>query len=122
MAQRIHNPQSLDALSRELEVASGTSVFGTQAGLAEFLNVHRSQISRVARGAQALREEQAWRLTALTAVCAALRHVLDPEAVPAWLRGANGHLGGRRPIDLLRDGRLAEVMDAVEAERAGVVA
>ena len=68
MAQRIHDPQSLDALSRELEVASGTSVFGTQAGLAEFLNVHRSQISRVARGAQALREEQAWRLTALTAV------------------------------------------------------
>jgi hypothetical protein len=31
----------------------------------------------------------------------------------------NPHLGDRRPIDLIRDGRAEELMRAIRAERAG---
>ena len=111
--------KALGTLFLKSEIAAGTAVFGNQAGLAEFLEVHRSQVSRAAQGEQEFRDDSAWRLTALQTVYAALRHVLETEVIPLWLRGANAHLQGRRPIDLLRQGHLAEVMAAVEAERSG---
>jgi uncharacterized protein (DUF2384 family) len=35
------------------------------------------------------------------------------------LFGINGHLGDRRPIDLLRQGNLSEVIAAIEALKSG---
>lgn len=101
------------------EVASGATVFRNQTELAEFLDVHRSQISRLAHGTQQLQDDPAWRLTGLASIVAALRHVLDADVIPLWLRGTNAHLNFRRPLDLIREGRVAEVLAAVEAERAG---
>lgn len=111
--------KDLTTLVLKSEVATGTTVFGTQATLADFLDVHRSQITRAAQGMQELQDDPAWRLSGLGAVYGTLRHVLDEEIIPAWLQGANAHLNFRRPIDLLHEGRIAEVMAAVEAERAG---
>jgi hypothetical protein len=34
----------------------------------------------------------------------------------------NAHLADRRPIDLIRQGRLSEVIAAIEAEKAGAFA
>ena len=42
MAARPHS-KALSALFLKSEVASGTTVFGNQANLADFLDVHRSQ-------------------------------------------------------------------------------
>jgi len=106
----------------QIELAVGEHTLGSAAALARYLGVDRSQVSRVQRAQQQLGEEPAWRLTALETAYAALRHVLDPEVIPAWLAGANAHLQGRRPIDLLQGGRLAEVMQAIEAERTGAYA
>lgn len=111
--------KDVTALFLKSEVASGTSIFGTQASLADFLDVHRSQVTRAAQGTQELQNDPAWRLSALGAVYATLRHILDEDVIPAWLHGTNAHLNFRRPIDLLHDGHLAEVMAAVEAERSG---
>ena len=111
--------KDLPALFLKSEVATGTSVFGNQASLADFLDVHRSQVTRAAHGTQELQDDPAWRLSALGAVYATLRHILDEEVIPAWLHGTNAHLNFRRPIDLLRAGHVAEVMVAVEAERSG---
>lgn len=120
MAQRARPPRP-QLVSKLLasEVASGAAVFANQAELAEFLDVHRSQISRLTQGSQQLKDDPAWRLTGLGNIVAALRHLLEPEAIPRWLRGANGHLNFRRPLDLIREGRISEVLAAVEAERAG---
>ena len=48
-----------------------------------------------------------------------LRGFLAPSTIPKWLRGVNAHLGHRRPLDVLRDGRLSEVIAAIEAEKIG---
>jgi hypothetical protein len=111
--------KDLTALFLKSEVASGTTIFGNQASLAEFLEVHRSQVTRAAQGTQELQNDPAWRLSALGAVYATLRHVLDEDVIPAWLHGTNAHLNFRRPIDLLQAGHVADVMAAVEAERSG---
>jgi len=119
MPTRSRGKKRIAALFLKSEVASGTTIFGNQASLADFLEVHRSQVTRAAQGIQELQEDPAWRLTGVGVVYAALRHVLDDEVIPSWLEGTNAHLNFRRPIDLLREGRVAEVMAAVEAERSG---
>jgi hypothetical protein len=58
----------------------------------------------------------------LDAAVALPRRVLDEGAVSDWLLGVNAHLGQRRPTDVLRDGGLAEVVAAIEAERSGAFA
>ena len=40
----------------------------------------------------------------------------------AWLFGLNPHLGDRRPIDVIRTGRVEELMRAIRAERADAYA
>ena len=94
------------------------NAFASDAELAEWLGVNRSQLSRYRRG-QRPGAETAWRLVGLDAVLAALEQVLEPSAIADWLQGINAHLGHQRPIDLLREGRVADVMAAVEAERSG---
>lgn len=110
---------ALDGKLARMEIATGAAALGSAAALASYLGVDRSQVTRALKRGQRLRHEAAWRLTALEATYGALRHLLDEEIIPDWLQGANAHLQGRRPIDLLRAGRVAEVMAAIEAERAG---
>lgn len=93
--------------------------FASDAELAAWLGVDRSQLSRYRRGRQRPGSEPGWRLTGLQAVVQALRQVLEPDAVGDWLLGVNAHLNHQRPLDLLHEGRVAEVMAAVEAERVG---
>lgn len=102
-------------------VEAGAVVFATRAELAEWVGIHRSQITRVARG-QELGGEAGWRLSGLSAVVTALLTVYEPEAVAGWMRGGNPHLDGRRPLDVLAAGDVAAVMAAVQAARTGVYA
>ena len=82
------------------------------------LEINRSQVTRSRQG-QRFRGESAWRATGLQVVVAALLQFLEPAVIADWLQGTNAHLNHRRPLDLLRDGHVAAVMAAVEAERAG---
>lgn len=101
--------------------ASARRAFSSDAELARALDVHRSQISRWKRGEppEPLNEE---RLRDLDVVVSLLSGFLDESAIPDWLHGFNAHLGNRRPIDVLRTGRLSEVVAAIEAERSGAYA
>jgi uncharacterized protein (DUF2384 family) len=93
-------------------------VFQSDSELAQWLGVNRSQLTRYRRG-QRPRGETAWRLLGLETVVEALGQFTEPAAIPDWLLGINAHLNDQRPIDLLRRGQLAEVIAAIEAERAG---
>lgn len=59
------------------------------------------------------------RLVALVLVVEMLTGDLEPSSIRKWLLGVNGHLGDRRPVDLLRAGRVAAVLAAVEALESG---
>ena len=48
--------------------------------------------------------------------------VYERDTALKWLQGMNAHLRNRRPIDLLGDGRVAEVLGAIEAEETGAYA
>lgn len=102
-------------------IESARRAFRSDSELARGLGVDRSQITRW-QGGQAPDAENADRLVALDAVVELLGSYLSPSSVPKWMEGVNAHLGDRRPIDLLRAGRLSEVIAAIEAEKSGAYA
>lgn len=51
-------------------------------------------------------------------VIATLSGFLAESSIPKWLNGVNAHLGNRRPISALREGRIAEVIAAIETQKS----
>jgi uncharacterized protein (DUF2384 family) len=92
--------------------------FHSQARLAELLGVNPSQVTRWRRG-QGVDEINAQRVDLLELVMSSLRRLYPEDTAQQWLLGINPHLGGRRPIDLVRAGRARELLDAIAQERAG---
>lgn len=95
--------------------------FGSDAEVARSLGVHRSNVLRWKRGESPGLEN--WeQLVGLDTVVSLLAGFLDERSISKWLHGLNAHLGDRRPIDVIRQGRLSEVVAAIEAEKAGAFA
>jgi hypothetical protein len=91
---------------------------GNRSRLANLLGVDRS---RVTRWLAAEEPDEANR-RAIDAIEFALERLTTRyrlETAFKWLEGVNPHLRGGRPIDLLRDGRVAEVLAAIEADEIG---
>lgn len=97
------------------------AVFDSDAAMAEAFGVDRSNMGRWKNGAP-LSHENAARLQAIEVVVSLLLGFLSPTTIPKWLRGVNAHLGDRRPIDVLLNGRLSEVVAAIENEQSGAYA
>jgi hypothetical protein len=118
MASRALPHRERSSIAVRARTLSARTVFSSEAELAAWLGVNRSQLTRYKQG-QLPSGQPAWRLVGLDAAIAALEQLFEPEVVPGWLQGINAHLNHQRPLDLLREGRVAEVMAAVEAERSG---
>ena len=87
--------------------------FPDQAALAEALGVDEEQVTRWAAG-EALQPDVERLLRDLAVVVSELEEVYEPEAIPAWLASrAPGET--RTPLDLLREGNLAEVLHLINA-------
>jgi hypothetical protein len=97
------------------------SAFPSDAAIAEFAGVDRSRVTRFKQGKN-LEPDTSALLDAVGTVVTQLRGFLDDAVIPAWLRGANAHLGHRVPLDVLKTGRLSEVIAAIEAEKSGAFA
>lgn len=98
--------------------ASVRRAFPSDAALADLLGVHRSRVSRWKRGATP-DLEHAQQLLGLDMAISLLSGFLEPESIPDWLLGVNAHLGNRRPVDVILEGKLSHVVAAIEAERSG---
>lgn len=107
------------AVARKIEALRDD--FRTSARLADLLGVDRSQVTRWLRGA-GIDPVNAERVDLLELVWANLLRLYDRDAALTWLEGLNPHLGDRRPIDLIRQGRTEELMRAIRAERADAYA
>ncbi len=101
--------KKLEAVTRDL---------GGQARVARLLGVSPSRVSRWLR-----REEpdaaNRRKLEGVEFLLGRLLGVYRRETALKWLQGINAHLGDRRPVDLLAAGRVAEVLQALEAEESG---
>jgi transcriptional regulator with XRE-family HTH domain len=95
--------------------------FASDAEMARAFGVDRSRIARWKQG-EAPDPANAERLVGLDTVVALLSGFLTQSSIPKWLNGFNAHLGNRRPIDVIRIGRLSEVIAAIEAEKSGAFA
>jgi hypothetical protein len=91
---------------------------GGQAEVARALGVDRSRVTRWLRDA-APDATNRRKLEAVEFAMARLLQTFHRETAVSWLYGLNAHLGDRRPIDLLVDGRVSEVLAAIEAEETG---
>jgi hypothetical protein len=97
------------------------SAFPSDAAIAEFAGVDRSRVTRFKQGKN-LEPDTGALLDAVGTVVTQLRGFLDDDVIPDWLRGDNAHLGHRVPLDVLKTGRLSEVIAAIEAEKSGAFA
>lgn len=114
-------PPDAAILIRRARYASVRPAFASDAEMAAALGADRSRAARWKAGA-AMDAPRWASLQALDTVVGLLRGWLEPTTIPKWLRGVNAHLGNRRPLDVLRDGRLSEVVAAIEAEQSGAFA
>lgn len=104
-------------VSTAVKVRALTRDFRSAAELADALGVHRAQITRWLKGA-GIDPLNAEKIDLLELVLANVLRMYEPEIARAWLFGLNPHLGDRRPIDLIRMGKVEELMRAIRAERA----
>jgi len=95
------------------------AVLGSDRTIAELLDVSPSQVSRWRKG-QAPDAENADRLGGLALVVEMLARWLHPVTIRGWLDGQHHHLENRTPAHLIRCGRVADVIGAIEAEKSGV--
>ena len=105
------------AIATATKIRSLTRDFKTGAAVADLLGVNRSQVTRWLRGA-GIDPLNAEKVDLLELVWSNLRRLYESDAARSWLFGLNPHLGDRRPIDVIRSGRVEDLMRAIRAERA----
>lgn len=105
-----------------LRLESARRAFPSDAQVAEALGVDRAQVKRWREGRTQPGPENADRIVGLDTVVELLSGHLEPGSIPKWLKGFNAHLGDRRPLDLLREGNLSDVVAAIEALKSGAYA
>ena|SRR5438132_7706641 len=89
---------------------------GSRAAAARLLAVDRSRITRWLDAAEEPDEGHRIAIDAIEFALARLTIRYRLETALKWLAGSNPHLGGARPLDLLRSGRVSEVVAAIEAD------
>ncbi len=89
--------------------------------LADVTGTNRRQVTNWATGASKPGAANRDRLLEVHYLVRLLREVYTREGAEIWLHGRKRSLGGQRPIELLRAGEFATVLQAVERLRTGAV-
>ena len=102
------------------ELKELTGQFGNQAQIAEVLDVDKSTITRWLHGDDIPEQINVERIAGLWYVWVKLNgYYRHPETSINWLLGINGFLRDQQPMELIRQGRVSEVLSAVEQTIAG---
>lgn len=93
--------------------------FSTDQEMAEVLGVPTDVLVSWKRGNELPNAEDAYMFSHLAIVVRELEEFLDPEVIPDWLLTEQFALNGRTPVEALRDGHLAEVLQTANATEHG---
>jgi DNA-binding transcriptional regulator YiaG len=93
--------------------------FSTDQQMAEVLGVHRSRLIAWKQGTELPNAANSQLLSHLAVVVQELEEFLDPDVIPDWLLTEQYTLAGRTPVDALRAGQLAEVLQTANATEHG---
>ncbi len=113
-------PRGIRQLSARVHNAA--FALGSMAELSSWIGVSRSQPSRWANGETRPSAEAARAITDLDFIVARAALVWDESVIGDWLRGHSAFLSGSTPLDMVRAGRTAEVLEAITAESIGAYA
>lgn len=91
------------------------------ANVARVVGVAERQVRNWTSGGNAPSGRNRDRLLELHYVTRQLRDLYTREGAEIWLHGRKRSLDGRRPIDLLVEGKYDEVLDAIERLAAGAM-
>ena len=94
------------------------NIFKSKSNVAKILDVDRSSITKWDKGAIPDAINQA-KVAGLYYIIKKLRSRFDEETTMMWLLGNNAHLGYKRPADLIKKNKIAEVLDAIEQMELG---
>lgn len=108
-------PAQLVVLSHYQQALHGLR---SDAELADAIGVSAAEVEQWKAG-QVPSDEKLRRLRDLATIVARLAEYYEAAAIPDWLYGRNPDLGGRQPIELLREGNLADVLSVAEAQISG---
>ena len=93
--------------------------FSTDQQMAEVLGVHRSRLIAWKQGTELPNAANSQLLSHLAVVVQELEEFLDPDVIPDWLLTEQYTLAGRTPVEALRGGQLAEVLQMANATEHG---
>jgi DNA-binding transcriptional regulator YiaG len=93
--------------------------FSSDQEMAEILGVHRTRLIAWKQGADVPNPQNRMLLSHLAVVVQEVAEFLDPDVIADWLLTEQFTLGSRTPVDALREGRLAEVLQAANAMEHG---
>jgi len=99
----------LQAVTRDL---------GSQARVARLLGVSPSRVSRWLRTEEPDAGNRR-KLEGVEFVLSRLLGLYPRDTAIKWLHGINPDLRDRRPIDVLAEGRITDVLQAIDADEAG---
>lgn len=113
---RERSPGQVVAMADYLRARRG---FSSDQEMAELLQVHRTRLAAWKQGAEVPNAQNAQLLSYLAVVVNELEEFLDPDVIPDWLVTEQYALGGDTPVHALREGHLAEVLQAANATEHG---
>lgn len=89
--------------------------------IAAVTGVRERQVQHWAAGSSRPRDETRDRLVDVYYLVRQLAEVYRPEGIDIWLHARNRELDGSRPIDLLTNGDVESVVQAVERLQSGAM-
>lgn len=101
--------EKLRAVARDL---------GSQARVARVLGVSPSRVSRWLRQGEEPDAENRKKVEGLEFVLSRLLQLYHPETAITWLQAMNPWLGDWRPIDRIAEGRITEVLAAIDSDES----
>jgi hypothetical protein len=113
--------KNFQAYDFSLRLMNARRAFDSSEELYSKLGVPTAQ-GRISEKQVTFDQAQANQIKGLDITVSLLQDFLEESSIPKWLHGFNAHLGNRRPVDVLLQGRLSEVIRAIEAEKAGAYA
>jgi hypothetical protein len=113
---RERSPEQVFTMADYLRARRG---FTSDQIMADVLGVHRTRLIAWKQGSEVPNPQNAQLLSHLAVVVQDLGEFLDPDVIPDWLLTEQYTLGGRTPVDALRAGQLAEVLQAANATEHG---
>ena len=117
--QRVAGVRPLDSAVEARDIVRALREYGfTQAAIAEVIGATERSVRNWGR-TSAIRPQSEERLQELRQIVLLLKDTLTARGVGQWFRARNRVLGGRRPGDVLAEGKIDAVKGAAEAYLEG---